>query len=69
MIVDCNGCVMRDVACGDCVVTALLGPMTGSIVEHKDAFDVLAQAGLTAPLRLVVGEGRSDTATDEAVGL
>lgn len=69
MIVDCDGCVMRDVACGDCVVTVLLGPINGSIAEHKDAFDVLASAGLTPPLRLVQGEGHGDVTTDEAVGL
>jgi len=69
MIVDCDGCVMRDVACGDCVVTVLLGPMNGSIAEHKDAFDVLASAGLTPPLRLVQGQSHAEVGPDEAVGL
>jgi len=69
MIVDCDGCVMRDIACGDCVVTALLGPVNVSIFEHKDAFDVLASAGLTPPLRLVPGLGVSYEDSDEAVGL
>ena len=26
MLIDCERCVMRDIACADCVVTALLGP-------------------------------------------
>jgi hypothetical protein len=69
MVVDCDGCVMREIACGDCVVTVLLGPMNGSITAHKDAFDVLASAGLTPPLRLVQGQGLADISPDEAVGL
>ena len=60
---------MRDIACGDCVVTALLGPVSVNISEHKDAFDVLASAGLTSPLRLVPGLGVSYEGSDEAVGL
>jgi len=69
MIVDCNGCVMRDIACGDCVVTALLGPVNVSISAHKDTFDVLAGAGLIPPLRLVPGLPISDDVANEAVGL
>ena len=69
MIVDCDGCVMRNIACSDCVVTVLLGPINGSISEHKDAFDVLATAGLTPPLRLVQGQGDRDAHPDQAVGL
>ena len=69
MIVDCDGCVMRDIACGDCVVTALLGPVNVSISEHKNAFDVLASAGLTPPLRLVQGMNMPEASPDEAVGL
>jgi len=69
MIIDCDGCVMRDLACSDCVVTVLLGPINGSISEHRDAFDVLAGAGLTPPLRLVQGQGLGDAHPDQAVGL
>lgn len=53
MIVDCHGCVMKDVACGDCVVTMLLGPVDVDVAAHQDVFAVLADAKLTAPLRLV----------------
>ena len=42
---------MRELACGDCVVTLLLGPV--NLSEHSQTFEVLAGAGLTPPLRLV----------------
>jgi len=47
---------MRDIACSDCVVTALLGPMPDSLETHKDVLDILATAGLVAPLRLIKGD-------------
>ena len=55
MLIDCDRCEMRDVACADCVVTALLdAPDT-----HRDlgdaerrALQVLADARLVSPLRL-----------------
>ena len=59
MLIDCNSCVMRNIACSDCVVTALLGPMPDSLDEHKEVLDVLADAGLVAPLRLIRGEGKN----------
>jgi hypothetical protein len=54
---------MRDIACSDCVVTALLGPMPESLDQHKDVLDVLATAGLVAPLRLIKGNANSDQST------
>ena len=54
---------MRDIACSDCVVTALLGPMPESLDPHKDVLDVLdvlATAGLVAPLRLIKGDSTPD---------
>ena len=51
---------MRDIACSDCVVTALLGPMPESLDLHKDVLDVLATAGLVAPLRLIKGDSTLD---------
>ena len=57
MIIDCETCVMRDLACGDCVVSVLLGPpgaMTpGFDSEELVALEVLADSGLVPPLRLV----------------
>ena len=63
MVVDCDSCVMRDRACGDCVVTLLLGPINGSVEEHRDTLTVLSCAGLVPPLRLVSGvvEPESET--------
>lgn len=51
---------MRDIACSDCVVTAILGPMPESLEPHKDVLDVLATAGLVAPLRLIKGDSKPD---------
>lgn len=44
---------MKDIACGDCVVTMLLGPVDVDVVAHQEVFAVLAEAKLTAPLRLL----------------
>lgn len=56
MLIDCDGCVMRDVACEDCVVTVLLGAPPGRVdVDEAEqrALDVLADSGLVPRLRLV----------------
>lgn len=55
MVIDCERCTMREVACPDCVVTALLG-LPGHQAEigeaEERALRVLADARLVAPLRL-----------------
>jgi len=58
MIIDCGTCVVAGPACGDCVVTVLLGepeflraPELAD--DHVAAIRVLAQSGLVPPLRLV----------------
>ncbi len=55
--VDCDSCVVRGPsACGDCVVTVLLGAPPAGVhidVDERAALDVLAQAGVVPPLRLV----------------
>lgn len=66
MLIDCERCVMRDIACADCVVTALLrlpgrhGQMgeagqLGRPAEigeaERRALRVLADAKLVSPLR------------------
>ncbi|MFL6090852.1 MAG: hypothetical protein ACJ71Z_12005 [Aeromicrobium sp.] len=57
VIVDCDSCIVRSAAaCGDCVVTVLLGaPPEGVILDDSEvtALDVLARQGLVPPLRLV----------------
>ena len=57
VIVDCDTCLVRSAAaCGDCVVTVLLGaPPDGVVLDESEvtALDVLAKEGLVPPLRLV----------------
>ncbi len=58
MLIDCDGCEVRGLACGDCVVTVLLGaPPEGVVLddEQRRALEVLARSGLVPPLRLVDG--------------
>lgn len=52
MVIDCNGCTMRDIACGDCVVSVLLGPMDGLDGAEQAALAILADGGLVPPLRM-----------------
>jgi hypothetical protein len=62
MIIDCDRCEVRGVACGDCVVTVLLGaPPDGVVLDHAErvAIGVLAEAGMVPPLRLVTGRAGS----------
>ena len=68
MLIDCQSCVMRDIACGDCVVTALLGPMPATLEADVPMLQVLADAGLVAPLRLIRGDGAGESAGVSAVG-
>jgi len=51
MLIDCERCVMRDIACADCVVTALLRPAEIGEAERR-ALRVLADAKLVSPLRM-----------------
>ncbi len=56
MLIDCEGCAVRDLACGDCVVTVLLGGPPGAVdVDDQErlALDVLADSGLVPRLQLV----------------
>jgi hypothetical protein len=57
MIIDCSTCAVRDLACHDCVVTVLLGPVDQEPadlgVEERAAIAVLAGSGLVPPLRLL----------------
>jgi hypothetical protein len=53
--IDCDTCVVRGLACHDCVVTVLLGPPPELTFDDEEqrALDVLARGGLVPPLRLV----------------
>jgi len=62
MLIECDRCVVRDIACSDCVVTALLsapGP-DGELDEPEyRALRVLADARMIPPLRLRVSLPRA----------
>jgi hypothetical protein len=55
MVIDCDSCVVRGLACGDCVVTVMLGAPPGAIeVDHDEEFalEVLARSGLVPRLQM-----------------
>lgn len=54
--IDCGTCAVRGPACGDCMVTALLGPNQEVMELESDeiaALKAMTSAGLLPPLRLV----------------
>ncbi len=56
MIVDCDRCEVRGVACQDCVITVLLGALPGGVEldgTEQLALDTLAEAGMLPRLQLV----------------
>ena len=61
MIINCQTCVMREIACGDCVISVLLEikPLPGKNAEltkgDEAAINLLANAGLVPPLRFKAG--------------
>jgi hypothetical protein len=67
MIIDCETCEVRDLACGDCVVPVLLGAPTETTstdaLEIDDgerrALDVLAAAGMVPRLQLTLRRKRA----------
>ena len=57
MLIDCDTCLARGPACGDCVVSVLLGAPPGGVEideAERQALDALADGGLVPRLRLVV---------------
>ena len=59
MLIDCDGCAVRDLQCDDCVMTVLLrapGAYSGVYEvddSERSALDALADSGLVPRLRLV----------------
>ena len=54
--IDCGTCAVRGPACGDCMVTALLGADRGVVELCSDevsALQAMTSQGLLPPLRLV----------------
>ena len=69
MLIDCDSCAVRGLACGDCVVTVLLGVSPAGVeldAAEQAAISVLADQGLVPPLRLVAaGPGALAAAQQE----
>jgi len=69
VLIDCDRCEVRGAACGDCVVTVLLGGPPDELSVSPDevvldaamrnAIEVLADARLIPPLRLALPRSRS----------
>jgi len=63
MMIDCNSCTMRGLACGDCVVSFLtIERRPGAFEVDNDqaaAMSAMAGAGLVPPLRLVRPEEKA----------
>jgi hypothetical protein len=57
MVIDCDTCAVRGLACSDCVVSVLLGapPTIELDGTQQAALNVLADAGMVPKLRLVPG--------------
>jgi len=56
MLIDCDSCAVRDLQCGDCVMSVLLAPAGDPVeldVAEAAAIGALANGGLLPPLRLV----------------
>lgn len=61
MLIDCEGCAVRGLACGDCVVTVLLGaPPEGVVLDEAEtrALAALADGGLVPALQLITESPR-----------
>ena len=56
MIIDCDSCTMKHIACHDCVVSFLTAPGRRAPdigADERTALAALAQGGLVPPLRLL----------------
>jgi hypothetical protein len=60
MVVDCDRCVVRGLACQDCVVSVLLGapPAVEWDADERRALDALADGGMVPRLRMDPGARR-----------
>ncbi|WP_407665705.1 hypothetical protein [Mycolicibacillus parakoreensis] len=53
VVIDCDDCAVRGLACRDCVVSVLLGEPQTLLDDERAALAVLAEAGMAPRLRLV----------------
>jgi hypothetical protein len=61
MLVDCDSCAVRGPACGECVVSVVLGAPPGGVdldADERRAIAVLADAGMVPHLLLATGRDR-----------
>ncbi len=68
MLIDCEDCAVRGLACGDCVVTVLLGTAPEGVVlddVETQALAALADGGLIPHLQLVPERPQPTAARDE----
>jgi len=63
MMIDCQTCTMRDISCGDCVVSVLLNITAAPASEISNnqisALSVLSDKGLVPPLRFQTAANRA----------
>jgi hypothetical protein len=54
VLIDCDSCTARPLACSECVVSVLLGAPDARVLDDDEvgAVEVLAASGLVPPLRL-----------------
>jgi hypothetical protein len=67
MIIDCDSCIMRDIACKDCVVSVLISAPNNEShepselgLEEARVIDLLSSRGMIPPLRYAQNERESD---------
>jgi hypothetical protein len=67
MIIDCDSCIMRDIACKDCVVSVLISAPSNQShepselgLEEARVIDLLSSRGMIPPLRYAQNERESD---------
>ncbi|MEI6648344.1 MAG: hypothetical protein WCO08_01745 [Actinomycetes bacterium] len=54
MIINCDTCIMRDIACSDCVISVLFAPSVTPAeitTTEERALLALAEHGMVPPLR------------------
>jgi hypothetical protein len=71
VLIDCDSCLVRGLACHDCVVTVLLGPPpeVGFDEDEQRALEVLADSGLVPHLRMVTPVRSTDPGDEPPVGV
>jgi hypothetical protein len=65
LLIDCGSCTVRGDACGDCVVTVMLGCAPGPVeldADERRALEVLGRSGMVPHLRLAGTAERPDSA-------